>query len=513
MQILKPLMQWTARRYMGAFYEAASTTLSRIAGFRPSNTEVNQTIIADGDLMRARSRKMERENPYVSGALDTFTANAVGSGITPRSLHPDPKVRQLIRETFEKWTKQADANGTLDFYGLETLACRTIQRDGEVLIRKRFRRLEDGLTVPFQLQLIEADHLPYWKSESTPTGYTRAGIEFDLIGRRQAYHLYRDHPGGNFPSTDANLYRVPADQILHCYQVKRPGQIRGVPWITPTLVKLYDLNQLMDAALVRTKVSMLLSVWIKSTGGGGFAMPGETSRGNGTVDAQLEPGAVLHLKPGEDPEFLTPPEPGIGFEAFVNQTLRAVAKGLGLTYEQLTGDLSNVNYSSIRAGILEFRRWCEAYQYQVLVFQFCEQIWPDFMQAAMLAGAFPAELVNQYAKDPAPFLAHEWDTPGWPWVDPAKEVQAAKDAIRSGLSSRVREVGARGVSSEQIDKEQAADNTRADDLGLKYDSDGRVAAAGAAAASSGTTEPPPDLTPAQQKKQTGATHVDQLPLN
>jgi len=152
--------------------------------------------------------------------------------------------------------------------------------------------------------------------------------------------------------------------------------------------------------------------------------------------------------------------------------LRAVARALGVTYEQLTGDLAGVTYSSIRAGMLEFRRWCEAWQYMVMVHQFCEPIWTPFVESLILSGYLGDGAAAEYKAKPENFEA-KWDAPGWQWVDPEKEVNAAKTAIRAGLDSRDRLCAANGLSAAEIDREQEADNKRSDAAGLKYDSDGR----------------------------------------
>ena len=153
--------------------------------------------------------------------------------------------------------------------------------------------------------------------------------------------------------------------------------------------------------------------------------------------------------------------------------LQAFASGAGLAEYQISGDLSGINYSSIRAGLLEFRRKCEQFQYSVFIFQVCHPIYRRWLREAMLAMVFGVELLNAYDKDPEPFEAAQWVTPGWPWVDPEKDMKAAERAIRDGLSTRSIECAAQGYDAAVIDAQQKADNDRADKLGLSYDSDGR----------------------------------------
>jgi lambda family phage portal protein len=147
--------------------------------------------------------------------------------------------------------------------------------------------------------------------------------------------------------------------------------------------------------------------------------------------------------------------------------LRSIAAGMGITYEQLTGDLTGVNYSSIRAGLLEFRRRCEQFQHQVIVYQFCRPVWQRWIEAALLSGALPKQ------GDLAPYYDAKWIPPGFAWVDPLKDIKAQMMAVRAGFKSRAEVVSEQGYDAEAIDREIAADNQRADELGLSYDTDPR----------------------------------------
>ena len=187
---------------------------------------------------------------------------------------------------------------------------------------------------------------------------------------------------------------------------------------------------------------------------------------------------MQRLKPGQDVRFAEPADAGSSYEGFFRNQLRAVATAAGVTYEQLSGDLTQVNYSSIRAGLLEFRRRCETIQHAVVVHQLCRPVWREWMRTAVLAGALEAP---GFAADPAPHLTAKWIPQGWQWVDPEKEFKAVVLAIRAGLMSRSEAISAFGYDAEEIDREIAADNARADALGLVLDSDPRrVARTGAA---------------------------------
>lgn len=131
----------------------------------------------------------------------------------------------------------------------------------------------------------------------------------------------------------------------------------------------------------------------------------------------------------------------------------------------ISGDLEGVTYSSIRAGLVEFRRRIEQLQHTVIVFQFCRPVWERFVRLAVLSGALPA---RDFDRDPARYLACDWLPPKWGWVDPAKDARAEIEQIRAGLKSRSQSIAERGYDIEEVDAAIAADRAREARLGLSF---------------------------------------------
>ena len=470
----------------------------RTLAWQVANPGAVAALLTTQTELRAKSRDLVRRNTWAHAALESFVANAIGTGIKPQSLVTDAVLRESIQALWSDWTDCADAAGLTDFYGLQALACRAMLEGGEALVRLRYRRPEDGLPVALQLQVLEPEHLPVTLNTQAENGNViRAGIEFDRLGRRVAYHLYRSHPedGVFAPMSGAGglqTARVKADEILHLFRPLRPGQIRGEPWLARALVKLQELDQYDDAELVRKKTAAMFAGFITRLGPEDHLMGEGAADQNGVALAGLEPGTLQILEPGEDVRFSQPADVGGSYSDFLRMQFRAVAAAMGVTYEQLTGDLTQVNYSSIRAGLLEFRRRVEALQHGVIVHQLCRPIWQAWMEQAVLEGAL---VMPGFARGgPARrrgYLACKWIPQGWQWVDPEKEFKALQLAIRSGLMSRSEAISSFGYDAEDVDREIAADNARADALGLVLDSDPRrVAKTGAA-----QPETPQETTP------------------
>ncbi len=233
------------------------------------------------------------------------------------------------------------------------------------------------------------------------------------------------------------------------------------------LLKLYELDQYDDAELVRKKTAAMFAGFITRLDPEANIMgEGEASE-QGVALSGLEPGTMQLLDPGEDIKFSEPSDVGGSYEAFMRQQLRAIAIGTGITYEQLTGDLTGVNYSSIRAGLIEFRRRCAMLQHNIMVFQFCRPVWSRWLELAVLCGELRIdEKVAKAAKEEV-----KWIPQGFDWVDPLKDQQAQQMAVRNGFKSRSEVVSELGYDVEEIDQEIAEDQKRADSFGLCFDSD------------------------------------------
>jgi len=436
----------------------------RLRGWQPPLENINSLVASGGPRLLARSRELVVTNGYAANACEAYAANLVGDGIKPSSLIEDGELRDRVQRLWLAWTDQADADGLTDFYGLQAMIAREMFVAGECFVRIRPRRAEDGLLVPMQLQLLQAEMLPFEMTKTTPSGNPiRCGIEFDLIGRRVAYHFRRRHPGD---STDRNsaipeTTRVPAEDVLHIYRPIDAGQIRGLPHVAPAMVRLFLLDQYDDAELDRKKTAAMFAGFITKNAPEEALMGEVEDEGTGIGIASLEPGTLQVLLPGEDIKFSSPADVGGGYEAFQYRTLLAISASVGLPYHLVTGDVRQANYSSLRAELVEFRRRIGQLQHGVLAHQFCRPVWTRWLETAALSGAL--DLPDMAKAKPV-----HWIPPRWDWVDPLKDIQAQLLGINAGLMSRRKAVEATGYDIEEIDRENAADAERAASLGLTY---------------------------------------------
>ncbi len=432
----------------------------RLRGFRASRAHVNTLIAGAGATITARARWLARNNGYAANAVESFASNVVGDGIKPSSRIADAALKEEVQSLWLDWTDEADAEGVTDFYGLQRRAAREVFLAGEVFLRIRARRPDDGLTVPLQLQMLPSEMLPLDLNRELPGGrLIRQGIEFDGIGRRVAYHFLRRHPGDmTEPGLAGETVRVPAEDVIHVLDPSEAGQLRGISRFTPAIVKLFTLDLYDDAELERKKTAAMFAMFITSPAPETPLEPAED-------DLEVEPGQVVRLDPGEDVSTPSTPDSGSTYEPFQYRTLLQISAALGIPYGYLTNDTAKGNFSNTRISLVDFRRRISAWQHGVLVYQMCRAVWTRWMDLAVLSGALD---IPDYDVNRRAYLACDWLPTKWDWVDPMKDASAEILQIEAGLKSRTQALSERGYDAEQVDREISAERDREQTLGLDF---------------------------------------------
>lgn len=421
------------------------------------------------DLVRRRSAAAALNNPHMARAAEVWPSALIGAGIVTAPGHPDPAVRRDLQRRFTAWGLRCDAEGRADWPAIQAAAAREMVVQGEAFVHVRYG--PGGM----RLQLIPADLVdPGLNRELGGGGFIHAGIEFNGAGERVAYHVFPRRPEG-FASYSQPV-RIAAADVLHLFRPLAPGQVRGIPWAAPILLTLSELDGLLDALLVAARVSACHAGFLLDQNGTGGGVPYEGQQVGSVLESGLEPGTLKLLPAGWDIRFSTPAAAGQAIE-LAKLNLRSVAAGLGLPDHVLTGDLSGANYSSLRAGLVEWRQRIEQIQFQVIVPQLIRPVWERWVEHGELTGELNTAEVT------SPLTSAEFYPPAQPWVDPLKDAEAEAALIAAGLKSRRQAVAQQGYDVEALDAEIAADRAREAALGLSFTA---APAAPAAAGPGGT---------------------------
>jgi lambda family phage portal protein len=461
------------RTYAGA--RLSRLTADWFAGQTSADAEIKTSL----RRLRDRSRQMVRDNPYARQAKRAVQMNVVGHGIQLQShvmkLRGNKReevINEAIERLWAKWTRKdaCDVAGKHSFHQMELLAAGSLPESGEVFFRI-VRRPFGKSRVPLALQIIEADLLDdeYAGTNSTSRSEWRMGVEVNEWGRPLRYAFFTRHPGdSNFVGTrNENRQHtiLPADDVIHIFLPERPGQNRGVPWFAPVMDDAHQMEGYEQAAVIRARGAASLMGFIET--------PEGELDGDDVEDQQrltdFEPGQFRYLNPGEKIEIPQLNAPDSQYEMFVRQKTRRFAAGLGVSYETISRDFSQTNYSSSRLSLLEDREHWKLIQ-RLLIENLHQRVFAEWLSAAVLAGELN---LPDYELRPERYeSAIHWQPRGWSWVDPLKEAKAYALMEDRGYMTKAQICGLLGSDLEENMKELAFEQQLALELGLTLTGDG-----------------------------------------
>lgn len=439
-------------------YDAAKTG-RRNANWSASGTSANTEIYRSASMLRNRSRELCRNNPLVKRAVQSISNNSIGKGIQAKvstsNKNYNKKVSQLWKDWFE--STECDFDGHLSGYGLQKLVFRAVIESGDALI---VRRYDTKKSVPLEIQVLEIDFLDTTKSSTSVKAdgsYTFMGIEFNKNGKRTHYWLYDKHPGENINFTSLESKRVPAEDVIHVFEKLRPGQQVGVPFGVSAFMRAKDTDEYNDAQIMRQKIAACYAVFIKDSGASAAMTTSDIEEFE-----RVEPGMMYRLGAEDEVTFASPPTTE-NFAEFNRTLVQHISAGFGTTYENITGDLSNVNFSSGRMGWIEHHRNVEDWQNNIMINMFCKRVFNWFIDAIQLKGHVPSG-VSVYAG---------WTTPRREMIDPSKEVKGIQAMIRNMLISPSDAIMQNGYDPEEVLEETIEWNKKLDEAGIISDADPR----------------------------------------
>jgi lambda family phage portal protein len=449
-------------------YHTAAGTGRLNYGQRSVGVGPNAITSADLASLRERSRGADRNSGTFRKAKHAMVNALVGKGITPQSDTGDANLDAAVDALWRRFVPVADADDRGDAYWLQRQAVGAWVVSGEVFLRRRFRSMADGVPVPVEVQALESDMLPI--TDITPDGSrlsdgetVNQGIVFDASGKRVAYLMYRQHPSdlvGNFKALlNTDTVRIPAADISHVFDADRPGQARGLPWGSCVLEDMVALDTFMYNEAVRQESQSAISAFITGAdpevnqGIGTITQDTETLEWIDTVDA----GTNRHLAHGETIDFAVP-QVTQGLAEYAKQALHKIAAGWGLSYAQLTGDLTSVNFSSGRMGHLDAAAMQGNLQTHLVIPHVCQPMWRWFIDGAIATGALP------FRAEGYPVI---WTPPRTIPIDRKKEAEADILEIDNLLTAPGDIIRGRGQDPYAVWARAAADKAEMERLGLR----------------------------------------------
>jgi len=462
-------------------WEAASYSHQDMAGWLPRSVSGQSALSTERELISDRVADIARNDGWASASMSRSLDLVVGSGwrlavdlpAATLGLTPD-QADEISDQIEEAWQSYAfdpgfycDATRQGPMSAVLGLAYRHRIGDGEALAEICWSE-ERGAPYATYVKMIDPDRL------SNPFGAAdridlRAGVALDPDGAAVGYHVRTNHPdddavwGAGAPRWEYVERETEWGRpvMVHAFEAQQAGQFRGVPPLAPILRKLKQMVRYDEAELQAALVNAVLAAFITSPGN--HDQLAEAMTAGELDDINLKrltaysaapprlPGGTAHfLYPGDQVTLTQPGHPNSGFEAFFRAALRNVASTVGLTYEQLTMDWSQVNYSSARAALLEIWRGLTARK-DMFAAQFMNQVYrawlEEFFDRRVIR--LPGVAVS-FEAAPAAWARCDWIGPARGWVDPEKEAKAAQLRLEIGISDLERECAEQGLDWKRV---------------------------------------------------------------
>lgn len=440
----------------------------------------DEAIFSKMTVGRNRARDLERQNPFARRFLQMVATNVVGPhgiALQPLARRADGALDEAdnaaLLESWRAWGKVGSCtiDHRLAWPEVQAMLLRRVLVDGEAMLR--LIRGADNAS-GFAVQIVDATLLDENKTQDRGRGRVKIvmGVEVDKNDRPVAYHFKKS---ASALGAETETTRVPASEIVHLYLQERPDQTRGFTWLAPSAVRVKMLDAFEEAAVVAARVAACKMGFFTSEEGAAFQGDGA---GDGlSVLTDVEPGSLQALEAGQNFQAFDPAWPPNNFAEFEKELKRGIASGWGVNYTTLANDLEGVNYSSIRQGELADRDFWRCLQ-QFLVRHLADVVYGEWLLMALSAGSV------QGAGGPLPlarldkFRARSWRPRGWQWVDPAKEISAARDSFLLRQKSLTDLAAEQGLDFAETARQIKEDIALAERLGLSLP--GNDAAPGAA---------------------------------
>ena len=435
---------------------------------------INTVLRSNLRTLRARSRALVRSDGYAA----KFVASCVNNigGPTPFGMQAklkrargaiDTEANRKLEESWRIWSRKGncDITGQLGLNSLHRLVIRSLARDGEALIRLHRGKTKEFGEFGLRLQVLDIDRLDEERNDDLGArGAVKMGVEVDPNSRPVAYHVLRTLPGevGMWGAHGVKEYnRLPAEEVLHIYVPEWPEQVRGVPWMHPAMVRLWNLGGFEEAAVISARIGASKMGFYVTPDGAPPAV-GDAVDSQGRFIQDAEPGSFDVMPAGYDLKTWDPAFPDQAVEPFIRSTLRGIAAGLGVAYHSLANDPANVNYSTARVALLEERDLWQSVQ-DWYIEHVCRPIYDAWRASAVSTGALPAEAIS------ARYEQVRWQAKTWDWVDPLKDRKAQIEALNAKLTSRTRIAAQTGEDIEDIFDELAEEDRLAEEKGIELD--------------------------------------------
>ena len=455
--------------------------------WRPGQLTASTIHRMDAKVLRNRARDLVANHPLAKSGVDAYIANVIECGITPKPLFDDGERRRDWVNTWNQWGGErgkpdADITRQQHIYELMALWLEEIIVGGGCLVHYRVldRRTTAARsrTIPLSLELIpeerfvdDRDDFVISRNRNKGKNPIVRGVEIETSTGEPVAYWIRNEDFVTFGVETSDPTRLPADQCEYSFFRKRIGQYRGITLLHAAVMWLWKLGYYTDNELMASAIKSCYSVLIKTSPEDMADFPdlfdgdpdGPVTDSFGNTMEKIQPGMIARLTVPGDITGVGPNVPTSDTIGWVRFIERSISIAINLSYEEVTRDYTQGNFSQSRAGANADRKRFRPMQ-KFTINHFCMPTYRRFAQWASMRGIDGFPTIDDFVANMDQWLQVKWRTPGWASVNPWDDARAAVLEVQNGMGTRETYLAAKGDDWEdtfdQLEREDDGANER-----------------------------------------------------
>ena len=395
------------------------------ADLSPMRQDWNPSVLVDQNIFRleyrrifARAKRAFDTDPYARSCVNVLQSQIIGNGITPRHKPLDsegkeiPGLGKVLDTLWKRFSDELIRPSHDSFIDLQRKFISNCCISGGMFLN--CVPSQKGSLLPFGFQFIDQSYIEFshdnFAMPKMPMVFN--GVEINEFGEAQRYY-FQDLVTWMF-------FDLPANNMIHCYDIWHANQFIGIPWLAPVLTTLWDLSQLQEDRLIASRIQAAIALWIPE----GNPFPGGKSKVNNGSNSVWAPASIMKGPAGSKPEIIQASDSiRDTLQALIELYLYQVSSGMGISYQEMCADTQGSSFSASRTVTTDRRRHYKARQ-QLVVRQLCQPINKKFVQWAFLSGLIPGKSIVDFKDNAWGYCHTKWTPDRWDFVDPLKDMNS-----------------------------------------------------------------------------------------
>lgn len=442
----------TARRVSGkrSIYPSSQTDrLNEYHWTYATNSDPAQVLLDSLNTLRNRLRLEIRRNGWVAGVAGMYAEDVVGgTGPTLKLTSESPEtIVTGVRRDFEMWANRCDPNRRVSLAAMILSGVRRLATDGEFFLAlgdapDPFRDPVTG----FPMSTLEVRPIAPERIATPPEKMgdpnVLEGVQLDDEGRVLGYWVSKAHPQ-QITARAFEFEFFPRNRIIHYFEAKWPGQVRGEPWMQSALDRIADLRSYTADTLMAARIIARMGAAVIESD-----VPVITSDGDETESElnifNLLPGLVPELPEGKRLNQVRPEQPSEQYVDHIRMLLTECFREKCIPLIRILLDASESSYSAARLDTNGYSRIVSTEQ-DALARQVLTIIFATWFQDYRI-------VTNRFLRNPR--VSWVWHPPVS--VDPVKDAKAVTERLKNGTSSIQRECASDGQDYDEVQSERRA---------------------------------------------------------